>query len=207
MIGKKTAIFLSAALLSVTGFCQDDAAKETRKILEETINQGVDILKCKESSDEQKLKAFDGLLLKSCHTDLMSMLSLGKSGWEIFSPEQRTEFTTSFVNLMTRTYYTKLKQADVTDVKIDYKDNIELSKSKRSIKTVMGQAGDGFNVDYKFALRNDRWAIYDMEVEGISLIASYRSQFTDFLKTKSAAALLTEMQSNEQEFTAKTIVK
>lgn len=198
---------LAVALWSLTGFCQADAAKETRTMLENTINQGLEILKCSESSDEQKLKAFDGLLLKNCHTDLMSMLSLGKSGWEAFTPEQRTEFTTAFVNLMTRTYYTKLKQADVSAVVVDYKDNIEVSSSKRSIKTVMGQAGDGFNVDYKFALRKDRWAIYDMEVEGISLIASYRSQFTDFLKSKSAAALLAEMQSNEQEFSAKTIVK
>jgi ABC-type transporter MlaC component len=46
-----------------------------------------------------------------------------------------------------------------------------------------------------------------MEVEGISLIASYRSQFTDFLKTKSPAELLVEMKSNQQKFTAKAVAK
>jgi phospholipid transport system substrate-binding protein len=135
------------------------------------------------------------------------MLALGKKGWVSFMPDQRVEFTKAFITLMTRTYYNKLSQADVTNVKVTYKDNIEVSKSKRTLKTVMSNSDEGFDVDYKFALRQDHWAIYDMEIEGISLIASYRSQFTDFLKTRSAADLLTEMQSNEQKFTAKTVVK
>jgi phospholipid transport system substrate-binding protein len=201
-------IFLSLVMFITTDIClADDALGVTECILKSTINQGIDILKNKESSDEQKLQSFDTLLAEKCHTDLMSMLALGKKGWVSFMPDQRVEFTKAFITLMTRTYYNKLSQADVTNVKVTYKDNIEVSKSKRTLKTVMSNSDEGFDVDYKFALRQDHWAIYDMEIEGISLIASYRSQFTDFLKTRSAADLLTEMQSNEQKFTAKTVVK
>ena len=204
---KKAGVILGLALFLTAGLCRADAKIETEKILKETINQGIEILKNKETNDDQKLKAFDILLQGSCHTGLMSMLVLGKKGWGAFNSGQRNEFTASFVKLLTRTYYSKLKQADVTDVEIEYKENIEVSKSKRLIKTVMGESGEGFEVDYKFGLRKGRWAFYDMEVEGISLIASYRSQFTDFLKTKSPAELLKEMKSNQQKFTAKAVVK
>jgi len=205
-MNKITLAFLTAAFFSVTGFCGVDAKAETDNILKKTISQGIEILKGKETSDAQKLKLFDGLLDQSCHTDLMSMLALGRQGWGVFKTEQRKEFTIAFVNLMTRTYYSKLNQADVTNVKVEYKDNIEISKSKRTLKTLMSSSDNGFEVCYKFALRKGRWAVYDMEVEGISLIASYRSQFTDFLKSKSPAELLLEMKSNDEKFSAVKVV-
>lgn len=201
---KKTkAIFF--AICAAALICHADEKSETQKILSRTIDTGISILKNKESSDESKLKAFDKLLKDNCHTELMGMLALGKKGWVSFKPEQRKEFISAFLGVMTRSYYSKLKQVDVSHVSVDYKDNIKTGRNKRNIKTVMKNSGEGFDVDYKFALRKGSWAIYDMEVEGISLIASYRSQFTDFLKTKSAADLLSELKNNSARFDAEVV--
>ena len=201
----KKHIFVIAGLLLAAVICRADEKSETQEILSRTIDTGISILKNKESSDDCKLKEFDKLLTENCHTDLMAMLALGKKGWVSFEPEQRTQFISSFLNVMTRSYYSKLNQVDVSHVSVDYKENVQTGKTKRTIKTVMKNSGEGFNVDYKFALRKGSWAIYDLEVEGISLIASYRSQFTDFLKTKSAADLLTELKNNSAKFEAEVV--
>ncbi|MFO7937171.1 MAG: ABC transporter substrate-binding protein [Kiritimatiellia bacterium] len=201
----KTLSFITAAVLLGTVFCRAGEQRETRKILSLTIDQGIAILKNKESSDEQKLDSFDKLLTEKCHTELMAMLALGKKGWISFSPEQRKEFVSAFLKIMTRSYYNKLKQVDVSRVSVDYKENVKTGKSKRILKTVMSNSSEGFKVNYKFALRKGEWRIYDLEVEGISLIASYRSQFTDFLKTKSPADLLSELRDDSAKFEAEVV--
>lgn len=192
---------LALALFATAALGQESAKLATQAIMERTLNQGIAILKDSQTTDAQKLGLFDGLLEESCHTDLISMLALGKIGWAALDAGQRVEFTKAFFELMKRTYYGKLSQLDVTNVKVFYRDNIELGTAKRNIQTTMKNSGSGFSVDYKFALRNERWAIYDMEVEGISLLASYRSQFDDFLKTKSPAELIKSLESKDQSFT------
>ncbi len=205
---KKTAILiLVLALITTAAFSQQDAKSVTRAIVERTVTKGVAILKDSQTTDAQKLSAFDSLLDENCHTDLMSMLALGKSGWDSLNTQQRTDFTKAFVDLMKRTYYGKLNQSDLSRVEVIYKDNIEITPTKRNLQTVMKNSTSGFNVDYKFALRNQRWAIYDMEVEGISLIASYRSQFDDFLKRRSAAELIRSLESKDPSFQVETVIK
>lgn len=202
---KYTAILFA---LCVTAFiCRADEKSDTHAILSRTLDAGIGILKNTESSNEQKLDSYDKLLTESCHTDLMAMLALGKTGWVAFKPEQRNEFVSTFLSVMTRSYYNKLNQIDVSRVAVDYKDNLKTGATKRTLKTVMRSSGEGVVVDYKFTLRNGTWAIYDLEVEGISLIASYRSQFTDFLKTKSAVELLAELKQNSKKFDTDTLVK
>lgn len=202
---KATVLFLSLGLAALC--CRADDKDKTGQILKCTIDRGIEILKNKETGDEEKLKAYDELLTKNCHTELMAMLALGKEGWTAFTAEQRKEFVSAFLNVMTRSYYNKLNQVDVSNVSVEYRENIKVSDSKRTIKTVIKNSGEGFNVDYKFALRGSDWGIYDLEVEGISLISSYRSQFTDFLKTRSAADLLNELKNGSDKFNTESVVK
>jgi phospholipid transport system substrate-binding protein len=203
----KKRVSVLAALCLTAIFCRGDAQSETRTILSRTIDQGIAILKNKGTPDDEKLKAYDRLLTENCHTELMAMLALGRSGWSALSEAQRKEFVAAFLSVMTRSYYNKLNQVDLSHVAVEYGENVAAGDSKRTLRTVMKNSGEGFKVDYKFALRNGAWGIYDLEVEGISLIASYRSQFTDFLKSRSAAELLNELKSNNSRFDAESVVK
>ncbi len=198
-------IALGVALCLTAQLCRGGADEDTRLTLERTIDKGVAILKNKAISDQDKLKAFDTLLSQNCHTELMAMLSLGRAGWTALDKKERDEFVKAFLGVITRSYYNKLSQVDVSHVAVDYLDNIKLSDTRRMIRTVMKNSGEGFKVDYKFALRDKSWAIYDIEVEGISLIASYRSQFDDFIKSSSASALLNELKNNNRRFEAEAV--
>ncbi len=202
---KRTFFFVSLCLAA--SICRADAQNETHNILSRTIDQGIAILNNRSTRDDEKLKAYDRLLTDNCHTELMAMLALGKSGWSAFNEAQRKEFVSAFLTVMTRSYYNKLRQVDVSHVAVEYRENVESGDNKRTLRTVMKNSGEVFSVDYKFALRNGTWGIYDLEVEGISMIASYRSQFTDFLKNKSATDLLDELKNNNSRFDAECVVK
>ncbi len=202
---KRTFFFVS--LFLAASICRADAQNETHNILSRTIDQGIAILKNRSTRDDEKLKAYDRLLTDNCHTELMAMLALGKSGWSAFNEAQRKEFVSAFLTVMTRSYYNKLRQVDVSHVAVEYRENVESGDNKRTLRTVMKNSGEVFSVDYKFALRNGTWGIYDLEVEGISMIASYRSQFTDFLKNKSVTDLLDELKNNNSRFDAERVVK
>jgi len=205
-MNRTVSVFGTVALVATVAFGLEDAARATREIVERTITRGIAILKDRETTDDQKMSAFDGLLEKNCHTELMSMLALGKTGWASLSAQQRGAFTKAFVDLIKRTYYGKLNQSDVTQVDVSYTDNTEVSATKRNVKTVMKNSGSDYHVDYKMAWRDDKWAIYDLEVEGISLIASYRSQFDDFLKSKTVAELIENLECKDQKFQMETVI-
>jgi phospholipid transport system substrate-binding protein len=49
---------------------------------------------------------------------------------------------------------------------------------------------------------NDRWAVYDIYVEGVSLVGSYRSQFDKIIRTESFASLLKRLREKEQALAA-----
>ncbi|MDT8390664.1 MAG: ABC transporter substrate-binding protein [Lentisphaeria bacterium] len=180
--------------------CLADGEKETREILEKTIDKGVAILKDTSLDNDTRINAFDTLLNESCHLDLMAMLSLGKTHWMAFTPEQREEFIKSYTRLIVRSYYEKIKQVDTTDIAVTYTKNEAVSKTKRELEATMRAGETILNVVYKFTMRNTGWGVYDVEIEGVSLIVSYRSQFNDFLATRPPEELLSELAKDDNGF-------
>lgn len=182
--------------------CLADGEKETRAILEKTIDKGVAILRDNSLDNDAKIKAFDTLLNESCHLELMAMLSLGKTHWIAFTPEQRVEFINSYTQLLIRSYYDKVKQVNPDQIAVEYSKNDPLSKTKRSLEAIMRTGDSTLKVVYKFTKRKTGWGVYDVEIEGVSLIVSYRSQFNDFLATRTPAELLAELNKDDNGFKA-----
>ena len=187
-------ILLLVGLVACCGFAAEDSAVVTQQILEETMDRGVEILKDESLGFDHKMDAFEVLLKGRCHTDLMAYFVLGRSGWSQLSAEQRPEFIDSFIQMVTRSYYTKMDMADVLTVKIVYGSNDEISETKRALNAVIKDDVTEYHVKYKMALRSGRWGIYDLEIEGISLLLSYRSEYADYLKTHSGAELIEMLQ-------------
>lgn len=190
---KKLLLLLAGCFVCCSVFA-DDAAAVTLQLLETTMDRGIEILKDDSMCMEGKINAFEELLNKKCHTELMAKLVLGRSGWMKLSPEQRPEFIHAFIQMVTRSYYTKMDMADVTNVEIIYGENQEISANKRTLQAVIKDEAAQYEVEYKVALIDGRWGIYDLVVEGISLLASYRSEYADYLAQHSGAELVEMLQ-------------
>jgi phospholipid transport system substrate-binding protein len=67
------------------------------------------------------------------------------------------------------------------------------------VKTrIVTNRGTEVPVDYRMHLKNGRWLVYDVIIEGVSLIANYRTQFNKVVQTESYPALVQRLQSKEE---------
>jgi len=187
---KKGILFFVGLVPSSSVAFPEDSAAITQSLLEKTMDQGIEILKDDGLDRDEKFIAFEGLLKERCHTELMAKLVLGRAGWSKLSQEQYPEFIHTFIQMMTRSYYSKMDMADVSTVKVTYGENAEVSARKRVATASVEDDTSTYALEYKFAFLDERWGIYDLEVEGVSLLASYRSEFADYLAQHTGAELI-----------------
>ena len=65
---------------------------------------------------------------------------------------------------------------------------------------IMTKNGTEVPVDYRLFKRGDRWMIYDVSVEGISLVSNYRTQFNKIIQTNGFNGLVEKMRTKQNEF-------
>jgi phospholipid transport system substrate-binding protein len=127
----------------------------------------------------------------------MAKLSLGKKHWSQFNPEQKAEFTSLFIKLFQDFYVDKL---DIfNDERVVFQPVIVTGKRKVQIPTVLLSKGKKYSMLYKMAKTKNGWRIYDVAIEGVSLIHTYRSQYNHILESGEIEDLLTKMREKKIE--------
>ncbi len=128
---------------------------------------------------------------------LMAHLSLGQKYWKQFSAAQKKEFSTLFVKRLQESYLEKLDLYTDEDVTIDA---VKQSKANRiEIVSHLVTKDDKKEMIYKFHRDKKKgWMVYDVEILGVSIVQTYRSQFAGVLKTGSVEALLKKLQNSGQ---------
>ncbi|MGZ5007582.1 MAG: MlaC/ttg2D family ABC transporter substrate-binding protein [Methylobacter sp.] len=119
------------------------------------------------------------------HTDFdkIAPLVLGKY-WKTATPEEQQRFTHEFQTLIIRTYSRAF--IEYNDWTIQFVP-LEMSNdaTKVVVKTEVLQPGrQAVNVNYRMFLSKGEWKVYDIMIEGVSLVTNYRSTFNDEIQTK-----------------------
>jgi len=117
--------------------------------------------------------------------------------WQQRTPAEREEFVQLFADLLERSYIAKIdlyggERLRFTDERIDGENAIVRAK-------VMTRQGTEVPVEGRMHKRADRWLIYDVAIENISLVANYRAQFDRIIRTSSYAELVKRLR-NQGEF-------
>ena len=123
--------------------------------------------------------------------------SLGRH-WQPRTPAERKEFVDLFANLLERSYLSKIEL--YSGERIAYLgDTIEGDQA--TVRTrIVTKHGTEIPVDYKMYKQGDRWLVYDVIIEGVSLIANYRTQFNKIIQTSSYQELVRKMKTKQAEF-------
>lgn len=123
--------------------------------------------------------------------------SLG-SHWQQRTPDERGEFVRLFAELLGRSYLSKIETYD--GEKIGYTgDTMEGDQAVVRTK-IINKQGTEILVAYRMLLRDgDRWKVFDVEIEGVSLIANYRTQFNNLLRRSSYPQLVTLLKAKAAE--------
>ena len=125
--------------------------------------------------------------------------SLGRH-WQGLSDKDRQEFTGLFTDLLERAYIGKIEQ--YSGERITYSGD-SVAGDIATVKTKFTtKKGTEIPVDYRMMQKGDRWLVYDVSVEGLSLIANYRGQFNKIIETSSYAELVNRMKAKSDEFHA-----
>ncbi len=121
----------------------------------------------------------------SSHTDFdkIAPLVLGKY-WKTATAEERKRFTHEFQTLIVRTYSRAF--IEYNDWTIRFIPIEKLNEATKVIvKTEVLQPGlQPVNVNYRMFLVNGEWKVYDIMIDGVSLVTNYRSSFSDEIQTK-----------------------
>lgn len=129
----------------------------------------------------------------------ISKRSLARN-WRIFTPQERKDFTEVFTKLLKDTYSRKIQGEYTGHEKIRYVGHEMLSPTKAVVKTKILREGGNIPVDYRMRLRNGRWMVYDIKIEGIGLVQNYRAQFNSFLLNKKPADLIAQLRKKVAQF-------
>jgi phospholipid transport system substrate-binding protein len=117
--------------------------------------------------------------------------------WQQRTPAEREEFVQLFADLLERTYIAKIdlyggERLKFTDERVDGDSAVVRAK-------VTTRQGTEVPVEGRMHKRADRWLIYDVAIENVSLIANYRAQFDRIIRTSSYAELVKRLR-NRGEF-------
>lgn len=113
--------------------------------------------------------------------------ALGKY-WKHQSAKDQDEFTRLFYWRLYNFYI--LRVENYSDEKIIYQKETIIDDKAAVYTRVSSARYPEFDIDYKLKMVGDSWKIYDVVIEGVSLVANYRSQFNSYLSKKTFATLL-----------------
>ena len=142
--------------------------------------------------EAQKEKLWE-IIRKVFDFEGITMLAVGQN-WKTFSPTQKKEFTDVFTTKLGNSYLNKI-QGTFNNEKVEFLSQEMLSASKARVKTKIIREVDSIPVDYSVRPVDGVWRIYDVVIEGVSLVANYRSQFNDILSKNSPDVLIERVRS------------
>ncbi len=131
----------------------------------------------------------------------MSRLALGRDNWKQASPTQRDEFVKEFTELLIRTYATALAAYTNETIKFQpLRKPIANNKRLQVNSLIYQHGGPAIPVNYRLLLRNGTWKVYDLTVDGVSMIQSFSSQFSSTIAQSGMDGLLSEMNKHGTKF-------
>jgi phospholipid transport system substrate-binding protein len=126
----------------------------------------------------------------------ISRRSLGRH-WQERSPAERQEFTQLFTDLLERSYVSKIE--GYSGERITFAGET-LDGELATVRTrIVSRQGVETPVDYRLSQQGPRWRAYDVSIEGVSLVANYRSQFNSIIQRQSYAGLVKALRSKQDE--------
>ena len=173
-----------------------DSKKEAEKVLKGKLESVIIVLEKKDIDQHVKKKEIVELVTPIFNFSLMSKLTLGKKHWPGFTKEQKERFTVLFTKRLKNSYLDKMML--YTDEKIEYKESVQIGK-KVQIPTILTSKDNKISMLYKLYKSKQGWKIYDIEIQGVSLISTYRSQFDEILRNKTVDDLLAKLEKPENK--------
>jgi phospholipid transport system substrate-binding protein len=197
--------FSTALAVIAFAFCTAAAADVIEgpvELLERKSDEVIKILK----DQQEQIKSDPAVIYKIVdehivpHLDdvTMAKLALGKN-WRKADNDQKIEFVDQFRTLLIRTYGKSLQE--FSDQKIKFYPLKEQDKAdKVTVKSdVLQSGGPKIPVSYRMRIKDNAWKVYDINIDGVSLVTSYRGTFSQEMRNGGMPGLLKMLQDKNSK--------
>ena len=169
------AVVAVAVLLAKIAVAQ--ASEAPAAVVEETTNSVIGVLAQQGLGSDEKRRRVEEIVYAHVDFETLSRLVLARN-WNRFSSEQQKEFVAEFKRHLSLTYGKRVDS--YKNERVVVVGSRQETQGDWTVKTRIVRGGsDDILVDYRLRTKDDQWRIIDMIIEGVSLVANFRSQFQD----------------------------
>lgn len=197
-------IFLCSTLLVCLAFTSiaNATTQAARQKLETSVNKILAIVMDPSYPTPEKRPALNARIETEVRTIFdfheFSMRTMGPN-WKKFSSDQQNRFSEAFATLLVYTYLGKIDKYNGEKVQITG-DKSDSTGQRVEVQTILTlQNGTPIPVAYRMLPKNNTWCVYDVLVEGISLVKNYRTQFHDILSKELPDQLIQRVTAKANE--------
>jgi phospholipid transport system substrate-binding protein len=168
--------------------------------MRETVDKVLEILKNNElkrpERTQERRAAIRKVVDERFDFEEMAKRSLGIH-WKERTSQERKEFVPLFTDLLERSYIKKIES--YTDEKIIYVDE-SVEGEYATVKTkIVTKKNVEIPIEYRLYRKNSKWEVYDVIIEGVSLVNNYRTQFNKIIRTQSYSELVKRLKNKQEE--------
>lgn len=186
---KKTVLlFFLLAFFVQPAFSSD--VQEVALLIRENVDRVLKIVRNGDLSKENKKEQVMEVVNRIFNLPLMAKLTLGQTHWTRLNEQQRAEFTDLFIKQMQGIYLNQLELA--VDATVTFEEPVQEEK-KVYMLTRAATKDEPIKILYKLYKSSEKWRIYDVEIQDVSIVRSYGLQYSQILKEGSSADLIRKM--------------
>ncbi len=171
-------------------------------MLEKVTGNVLQALKTRKTQDLKGIYSLvDNYILPYVDFNEMSQWVAGKTIWNKASAQTQREFMEAFKILVVRTYATALN--NYSDEKVEFtKQKLDLKKERIQVSSTIvrkGTKNEDIKVDYRLIKKGDKWYVYDIIIEGISILQGFQAQFSNDIRQKGLQQVIAQIQKHNRE--------
>ena len=186
-------ILIASQAVIADGKAQNDPnyPNDPNELIHTKWNAVISVLQNKNLDQETRVKKINKIVSPIFDFPLMAKLALGREHWPKLTEAQQEKFTQLFVERLRTSYREKI--ALYTNEEILFKP-AEKKKSTIYIPMELKTKDKKIAVLHKLRKVDNRWKVYDVEIQGVSILLTYRSQFDDILSKGTVEDLLARLE-------------
>lgn len=195
----RTAILSAAALLATLAPGAQADSRHPEQIVKSTTERVLQALSEEGAAKDRQhvYTIVEQMIVPHFDFEKMSQWVLGKN-WKTATPEEQARFVGEFRTLLVRTYSSALMQ--YTDEEVVFlPSRSDAEAGTATVKTQVNPSdGPPVPIDYRLYERGGAWKVFDVAVDGVSLVASYRTQFNEQISAGGFSGLLDTLAERNQ---------
>ncbi len=190
-------IFACIALLFASA--PSIAAPSPTDQLQGAVDQIMALLENEQIPDDQQVQQIEDIIRGRFDFRVMSQWVLGPH-WRQATAEQRDRFTEKLTRLLEATYRGRLEEyaAEYAGESVVFVDE-RVREDRAEVDTLIITRTAKHPVNYRLILRNGQWMVYDVVIEGVSLVRTYRTSYDEIVRREGMERLLQRMDERIRE--------